>query len=203
MRRVVVLLTTVMLIAASGTSQAHMMTMPAPPSRTAAPGSFVIDGQYFDATLSGLRRYMESLRTRDPQLYSQLDPKLAQLESRQNTALVVLGLGIGVGLASTIYAFAGRKSCAEPQVGDANFAAEMNTWGQCNDDNMRFSSTFILLGLGAAMAGGFGAFAVSPSRSDLLEIVNQHNRLSREQLHWQIGYDPNHQTAFGRLKLAF
>jgi hypothetical protein len=204
MRRLIVLLATVVLVFASNPVQAHMLMAPMPTAhRTAAPSSLVIGEQYFDASVGGLRSYLESIKSSDPNLYMQLDPKLAHLERRRDLAVVVLVTGLILDLGSTIYAFVGRNSCHEPSINDPNFAAGSDAWGRCNSENVSFSTTFILLGLGAGVAAGIGAYALSPSRSALFDLVNEHNRLNHEPLRWQLGYDPTHQTAYGRLRLAF
>ena len=205
MRTFIALVTAAALLTAKGSAQANMlqpMTVPASHTVT-VPSLLSIREQYFDATVGGLRGYLETIRSDDPELYARLDPRLSELETRQRAAVAVLVVGVGVGLVSTVYAFAGRKSCASPSVNDPNFAADMDAWGRCNDDNMRTTTTFALVGLGAVLVGGAVSAAIVPWRSDILEIVNEHNRLSREPLRWQLGYDPTHRTAIAGASLAF
>jgi hypothetical protein len=57
--------------------------------------------------------------------------------------------------------------------------------------------------MGAVAAGAVGSYAISPSRSDLLEVVNKNNRLSPEPLRLQLGYEPNRQLAFVGATLTF
>ena len=170
---------------------------------TTLASSLTIRGQYFDATVEGLRRYLETIRSNDPQLYAHLDPELSKLESRRNTALAVLLAGVGLGVVSTVYGFAGKKSCASPSVTDPSFAADADAWGRCNDDNMRTTATFTAVGLGAALAGLAISAALFPRRSDIFGIVNEHNRLSHEPLRWQLGYEPIHRTALAGASLSF
>ena len=193
------------LLTVQASAQARMLQpMIFPTSHTVTvPSSLSIRGQYFGATVGGLRSYVETIRLNDPALYDHLNPSLNKLELRQKTAVAVLVVGVGVGLFSTVYAFAGRKCCASPSVNDPSFAADMDAWGRCNDDNMRTMATFTSVGLGAALIGLIASAVLFPSRSDVLEIVNEHNRLSHEPLRWQLGYDPTHRTASAGASLAF
>jgi hypothetical protein len=159
--------------------------------------------QIYEVSVSGLRSYIESIKTTEPQLYAQLAPDVEHLESRRTAALAVLVTGLVAGVASSVYAFAGRSNCAEPSISDPNFAADSAAWGQCDQDNINKSATFLFIGLAAAAAGGFGAFAIYPSRADLLEVVNKNNRLGPTPLHLNLGYDPNHQFAFAGAALSF
>jgi hypothetical protein len=167
------------------------------------PTHLAIDDQIYEVSVGGLRAYIESIKATQPQLYAQLAPDVEHLESQRGAAIAVLVAGLAVGVASTIYAFAGRKACPDPSITDPNFAADSAAWGQCNDDNMTHSATFVFVGMAAAAAGGFGAFAIYPSRSQLLEVVNKNNRLSPTPLRLNLGYDPTHQFAFAGATLSF
>jgi hypothetical protein len=162
-----------------------------------------INDQIYEASVSGLRTYIESIKATQPQLYAQLAPDVEHLESQRASAIAVLVAGLAVGAASTIYAFASRKNCPEPAITDPNFAADSAAWGQCDEDNINKSATFVFVGLAAAAVGGFGAFAIYPSRSQLLEVVNKNNRLSPTPLRLNLGYDPTHQFAFAGAALSF
>ena len=204
MRTFTALVTAAALLMIQASAQAHMSPMPFPPPHTVTvPSSVSIRGQYFDATVGGLRGYLETIRLNDPELYARLAPRLSKLESRRATAVAVLVAGVGVGLFSTVYAFAGTKSCSSPSLNDPSFSADMDAWGRCNSDNMQTMATFTAIGLGAALVGLVASAVISPGRSDVLEIVNEHNRLSREPLRWQLGYDPTRRTATAGASLAF
>jgi hypothetical protein len=45
--------------------------------------------------------------------------------------------------------------------------------------------------------------ALSPGRSDVLNLVNDHNRISREPLRLQLGYDPTNRLALGCVSTTF
>jgi hypothetical protein len=108
-----------------------------------------------------------------------------------------------VGVASTIYAFAGRKTCVMPPVTDPNFAARSQIWGDCNSDNGTHLATFAVIGVGAVALGGIGAWTLSPHRSDVMDLVNEHNRISPQAIHLQLGYDPSSRLALGGLSKTF
>jgi hypothetical protein len=115
----------------------------------------------------------------------------------------LLVAGLIVGLVSTVYAFTGRKTCNEPALSDPNFAADSQAWGDCNSDNIDHLAAFTGIGIGAIALGGIAAYAVSPHRSDLLNLVNEHNRISHEPIRLQLGYDPTNRLALGGVSTAF
>jgi len=170
---------------------------------TQIPNHLVVGNQIFEADVTGLRAYIESIKATQPQLYAQLAPDVEGLESERTTARTVLAIGVVAGLALGIYGFAGRPDCQEPSLNDPDFAAKSDAWGACNEHNINMMALFGFLGVGAITAGAAGAWAISPSRSDLLEVVNKNNRLSPEPLRLQLGYDPSHQLAFAVASLTF
>jgi hypothetical protein len=163
----------------------------------------VVGNQLFETSVAGLRSYLDSIQSSEPQLYVQLNPDLHRLEARQTGARVVFLAGLGVGAASAAYAFLGQKDCHAPLVTDPAFAADSAAWGACNDDNTRKATTFTLLGLGALVAGAAGWLALTPGRSDYFDFVNKHNRLSPQPLQFQIGYDGARRLATGGAGLTF
>jgi hypothetical protein len=162
-----------------------------------------LGNQRYDPTLAGLRSYLEGIQSSDPGLYGQLAPDLAHLESRADTAKAVLAAGIVLGLASIIYGVAGGDNCAEPSITDPNFAADTQAWGACNDRNGSKMVTFGALGFGAMLVGGVVAYATWPKHQDLVDLVNKNNRLSKQPLQWQVGYDPTQRFAFGGATVSF
>jgi hypothetical protein len=169
----------------------------------AIPSHLTAGSQIFEESVTGLRSYVDSIKATEPQLYALLEPDVERLESRRKAAHAVLVTGLAVGVASTIYAFAGRSDCPEPSVFDPNFAAKSAAWGACNDSNMTTMSTFVLLGLAAATVGSLGAAAIYPKRAEVLDVVNKNNRASPEPLRLQLGYDPTHQLAIAGAALSF
>lgn len=157
----------------------------------------------FDGSLSGFRTYLDTTRATNPQLFSQLDPKVRDLESQATAGRAVAVAGLVVGLVSGAYAVAGQKTCNEPQNTDPNIAANLQTWGDCNGDNGTHIATFLLLGLGSILVGEIGWYALTPGRSDVLDLVNEHNRISHEPIRLQLGYDPTNRLALGGVSTVF
>jgi len=178
---------------------------PPPASRTTyqVPDHLEVGNQMFDGSLSGFRTYLDTTRATNPQLFSQLDPQVRELESKATAARGVAVAGMAVGLFSGVYAVAGRKTCNEPPITDPNFAADTQAWGACNSDNGTHIATFMLLGVGSFVLGWIGWYALSPSRSDVLNLVNAHNRISPEPIRLQLGYDPTNRLALGGVSTAF
>jgi hypothetical protein len=167
------------------------------------PRHLVIDDQYYDATPYGFRAYLETIRPTNPQLYAQLAPDADRLASRLTTGRILLVGGFALALASVGYGVLGRNECTSPPITDPNFAAGSAAWDACNRDNMTKSVTFGLIGLGAAIAGMAASFAVTPSRNELLELVNRHNRDNPHPMQLQLGYDPIQHVALGGALFTF
>ena len=159
--------------------------------------------QQFDLSVAGLRNYLETTRTTEPQLFGQLAPDLDRLEASATTARVFFIAGLTLGAASLAYAVLGGKTCTSPTVDDPTFGKDIEAWSACNDDDLRMHAEFGLLGLGSLLAGGAAWLALSPSRADLLAFVNKHNRLSRQPLHFEVGYDPARHLSQSGVTLAF
>src|SRR5688500_7231744 len=79
---------------------------PSPPTSVVTPvktETLQVSGQYYDASLGGLRAYVDTLPAADPPLHSAVDPKLRSLESRATSGKVIMigggivGLGVFVG----------------------------------------------------------------------------------------------------------
>ncbi len=182
---------------------AHMLTMPAAPPPRVIPSHLAMGNRTFDASVNGLRAYVESIRASEPQLYAQLAPDVERLESKQTAARALLVIGLTAGVVSTFYGFAARSNCQLPSVYDPAFAAKAAAWGSCTDHNLNLTAEFTFIGFGAATAGAIGAYAVAPHHSDLLEVLDKNNRQSPEPLRLEIGYDPSHKLAFTGAALAF
>ena len=186
------------LVAGSARAQATTLA-----TEVEVPEHLVAGGQYFEATPYGLQAYLKTIKTTRPELFAQLAPDADRLASRSTTAMTLALTGLGAGVASTIYGIASRTTCTSPPVTDPHFAADSAAWSQCDEHNLTHMTTFGLIGAGLAMAGLAGAFAVVPSRRDLLDVVNKHNRLSPQPLQLQVGYDPIQRLASAGAALSF
>lgn len=150
----------------------------------------------YGGSVGGLRSYLESIRSSEPQLYVQLDPELGRLEARRNIATAILVGGLAVGAAATIYAFAGAKDCGASSSVDRGVA-----WTRCNDDNFDTTVAFTLIGASSATVGLLAWFFIKPDHSDLVDFVDEHNRVSPRPLRWALGYDPAQHFAYASVQL--
>ena len=154
------------------------------------PRHLVAGNQYFDASPAGFQAYLNSMQATNPALYTQLASDADRLAERASIGRTILIAGFAAGLVSAIYGIAARNDCVLPPATDPTFAADSAAWDACNHDNMTRMATFGVLGVGLATAGLIGWVAVTPSRDDLLDLVNRHNRISPQPLQLQLGYDP-------------
>jgi hypothetical protein len=184
-------------------AQTPEATAPTDAAAPVIPNHLAIGNQIFEANVTGLRAYVDSIKVSAPQLYAQIAPDVERLESKRSAARAVLVAGVVAGLAAGIYGFAGRPSCQNPPLSDPNFAADSDAWSSCNEHNVETMAALGFVGVGAIVAGGLAAWAISPSRSDLLNVVNKNNRLSPEPLRLQLGYDPSRQLAVAGAMLTF
>ncbi len=158
-------------------------------------GTIDAGARQFDDSVAGLRSYLESIRSTSPEIYLRLDPELGRLEAKRKTATIILVGGLALGTAATIYAFAGAKDCSALDTSGASRAA----WSHCNDDNFDKTAAFTLIGASSVAVGLLAWFLINPDRSDLIDFVNDHNRLSPRPLRWDLGYDPQRQLAYARV----
>lgn len=187
---------TVIVATVAGQAAAHV-------PEVVAPSHLSVGAQQFDLSVTSLRDYLETLKETDANLYRQLDPLLARLETQRRTALVVAAAGAALGVASLVYALAGQKDCPLPDATDPQFAAKSAAWGSCTHDNTTTGAMFGLAGVAAIGVGLLAGVVIAPGRGDLLAFVNQHNRLSAEPLRLQLGYDPTHGLAYAGAGLTF
>ena len=167
------------------------------------PSHLTIKDQHVDLSVGGLRAYLESIRASDERLYGQLAADVDRLQARSTAATALLIAGVGIGLASTIYVASSRSDCALPSPSDPRFDAKSAAWDACNNENMRKMSRGALVGLTGFAAAGIAALIVTPKRSELLDVVNKHNRLNPEPLRLHLGYDPTRRFAFASAALTY
>jgi len=167
------------------------------------PTHLQIGNQQYDASVAGFRAYLETMKFSDPGLYRQLAPDVARLDARRLGAEFALVGGVVVGLASVIYGLTSGDTCTEPAVTDPNFGPDGSAWEACNERNGSRMATFSLVGVGALLVGGAIALASWPGRSDIMDLINKHNRLSKRPLQLQLGYDPTQRFAFSGATVSF
>ena len=173
------------------------------PYTRALPEHLQVGEQHFDASVAGLQAYLDSIKSSDPGLWGQIAPDVARFEARQGAAKAALAFGVVAGLATAIYGYASTDNCIEPTLSDPHFGADADAWGACNDRNISKMATFSFLGAGIMVVGGVIAYANWPGRQDLLDLVNKNNRLSKQPLQLQLGYDPTQRFAFSGATVSF
>jgi hypothetical protein len=179
---------------ANASSTAHRRTLPS---------HFSVGDQYYDGTIWGLRSYLESIRTTEPDLYAKLSPDVDRMNSQMTTAAAFLGLGLIGGLGTAVYGIASRPSCAEPVLGDPNFARQVSELSSCHERGMQRMMVFSLIGTGVLVTGLIGAMAVAPNRWDYFNFMNRHNSLSPRPMRFQLGYDPTRRFAHAGATFSF
>jgi len=169
------------------------------------PEHFQAGEQYYDFSLRGLRLRLDSMKG-DSATYARLDDELSGLERRRNASYVLLGTAVVAPLVGwgVFAALRSQQSCPPmPSAMSPNFEAASNAWFECNRAQSEFDFTPIAIGAGVSVAALVTALIVAPKRSEMLEFVNLHNRLTREPIRWQLGYDPARRSAFAGATVHF
>jgi hypothetical protein len=173
------------------------------PYTAVLPEHLQLGDQHYEASVAGFEAYLDSIKSTDPGLWGQIAPDVARLDSRERSARSALIFGVVAGVATAIYGFASTDNCVGPTLSDPNFGADSATWGACNQRNISKMATFSFLGAGIMVVGGVISYASRPGRQDLLDLVNKHNRLSKQPLQLQLGYDPAQRFAFSGAAVSF
>ena len=163
--------------------------------------------QYYDFSVRGLRLRLDAMKEIDSATYARLDDELRRLERRRTASYILLGTGLVaplVGLAVFAAAQSQTSSCpAMPSPTTPNFEAARNAWFACNSAQNEADFTPIAIGAGVSLAALVSAYIVAPKRAEMLEFVNLHNRLTRDPIRWQFGYDPARRSAFAGAAVNF
>jgi hypothetical protein len=142
---------------------------PPPPPQNVTTSS----GQIYDASVKGLRKYVDSLKDENPHLYGKLDPDIRNFESQQSNAYIGMGVSGGVmlaGLGLTLYPLI-SGNISEKSLG------------------------LVYAGTGVTILGVLGfacsSWIFAPSREDFLDFMNKHNRLNpNNKLDLKMGFVP-------------
>lgn len=192
--RVVAAFTVVALVGAAASAGADgtryvPVPVPAPPPNHLAAGN-----QYYEGSLSGFRDYLNAIRSRDPELFAAMDPRLSSLESKKTSANIAYWGGGILGLGLMLVPLFSREDCEVLSPG----------YDECNEDNLSSLLTFTAIG-GAVMIGGLVAgLVLRPNRKDLMNLVNENNRLRPDApVQLQLGYDPTRGTGYAGLTFHF
>ncbi len=135
------------------------------PSKVEIPYTIIAGDQYYDASVSGLRDYLDSIRESDPEIFAAMTPKANTLALRRNFSWVCYGLSLAA-LGVDVYLLLDRQ--------------------------VAFDSATPWVLLGSSIALGAAANLLQPDRSDFMSFVNAHNRQNpktRLQLH--VGWIPD------------
>lgn len=182
----------------------HLALVPVPPRPL--PSHFQSEDRYYDFSIHGLRLRIESLKESDPVNYARLDNELTKLENRETATYVLVAVGIVAPFATWgVYAATrSEQDCPPmPSASTPNFQAASAAWFDCNQAKNQFNPTPLVVGIGLMVASFAGALIVAPKRSDLLEFVNLHNRLTSQPIRWELGYDPQNRSGYAGAALSF
>lgn len=157
---------------------------------TRQPIHLTLDDQTFDASAGGLRRYLDTIRSTNPDLFTALTPDVQRMEQRETEAAVFMGVGVGAAVISALLALVLQHDCTAPSLGDPDFGAKAQAWGDCNSSNMTTAFGFGALASVSLSVGLAGMGFLTPSRWDVLRVVNKQNRLSDQPLRFELGYGP-------------
>lgn len=173
----------------------------------APPNHLAVGDQYYDASVRGFRRYLETQRTANPALYAELDPELRGLEDRSKLAIIA-GVAGGLGLvAGTVIPIAMIEDCDSASRFDAADPAALSAMEEddaCRERSMRRVLLGTGVGTGLVVAGLLGAVALRPGRAARLEFINHHNRLNPgAPAKLQLGFSAGPHLARAALTVAF
>lgn len=115
---------------------------------------------YYEANVKGLRKYLETLRYSEPQVYSQLDKTVDDYENRDNIATAV--------------SVTSKLAAVTLLVGSFSFLAEEDK----NFPGTKKTNFTAFFGSGVVwILGGVAASYIEPDREDYYDFINEHNRL--------------------------
>jgi hypothetical protein len=179
---------------------------PMMPATPAAPNSLAVSGQYYDASVSGVRSLVESYRYEDPALYRKLDEKAGELEAMRTRSWVI-GLGsVAVGAGAIITGFALYKP--PPPDPPQMYAPDGTPLPSAPTPKADVTPILVgtLVGVPLILFSYFIGSAFGPGRTDYMDFVNYHNKVNPEHpLTWQVGLVPGREgpRVGGGLTLAF
>lgn len=128
------------------------MMPPAGPSQTLS-----ADNQYYEYSVSGIKKYLDSIEQSDPSLYAAVKPKYEDIKFKRDLSL---GLSIGAAVvgAGLVY-------------GSMTFLAR-----KTESDIKSINIPLFTGGIYTMMAAPFFYYIFSPSQNDYLDFINSNNR---------------------------
>lgn len=126
----------------------------APPAPPPPPSHISVGSQHYDGSISGMRSYLNSIQSSEPDVYRALDPKLQSLESNHTIGSLLLYGGTTIGGLIAIVPLLAHKPGDE------------------------LSLTPLYVGLGVMLVSGTAGIIIRPGRSDFLQFINDHNRIN-------------------------
>jgi hypothetical protein len=116
----------------------------------------------YDLSLDGLRNQLHAIKGADPELFGRMNLRLRRLERRQRASHIAMWSGVGVGMALIVV---GGITTGDP--GDEDFLGSL-------------PSAMFLGGIAAFGAGVGASMLLDPSRAEMIDHINEHNRTARE-----------------------
>ena len=159
----------------------------------APPNNIKVGSLYYDGSVSGIRKYMKSLIKSDYKMYQELDPLVRKLENRQLLGWVsTIGLGsIGATLMIGSFTFLAKEETID--IGYGLTVTETT-----------YNDPALYVGAGLGIVAVLTLYLVFPGRGDIMDFINQHNRLNRENpMEFQLGLDIQPDKQFVKLIYNF
>jgi hypothetical protein len=157
---------------------------PAVSTNNVVPTKLEVGNKFYEGNLKGLRKYLEKDVKKNPELYDQLDPKLAKLERQRILGLTVMGVGLAGGIGVCFWAVDQKSQCQKRYPNDLT---------NSNRENCEKPMDQVMIASGIAMLGGWLVGSIiSPGRDEFMDFVNDHNELNKESpLKFQLGLVPS------------
>jgi|GEM_PF-4813332 len=119
------------------------------------------EDDFYDLSIEGIRSHLQTLEHADPEVFRRMDRRLRKLERRQRLSRLVTWGGVGLGAAMIV---GGILTDGDPA--NADFMGTL-------------PKVLFVGGLGVFGAGVGASMVLDPSREDVIEHINAHNRSVR------------------------
>jgi hypothetical protein len=155
--------------------------------------SLEIKGQYYNASISGINKYLHAIKLENPDLHKKLKPLVVQMEKRKVMNRITCGSVFTTGIVMTVWGGMGvRKSVQEKED---------------NGDLELEPLEVVSLSLGGALIVASAIIRKAGRRrfrESFLDFINTHNKLNKESpLKLQMGFRAREKAVNMNLALKF